>query len=49
VVTSESFSRLISEALNNDPLEKKKRTEPSMSEAEINEWLNLFNEKTDSK
>lgn len=49
VVTSESFSRLISEALNNDPLEKKKRTETSMSEDEINEWLNLFNEKTDRK
>lgn len=45
VISSESFARLIGQSLKNDPVETKKRSEPSMSEAEIEEWLDLFNEK----
>jgi uncharacterized protein len=42
VINSEAFARLIEEALKDDSIEKKRRSETAMDEAEIDEWMHLF-------
>ncbi len=51
ILSSEAFARLIRESLEVNPADTKKRTEPSMSEKEVDEWLHLFgnnNNETDA-
>jgi predicted RNA-binding protein with PIN domain len=45
ILTSEAFARLIRETLTEDRHTAKKRSEPLISEAEIDEWMHLFNDK----
>jgi len=49
VIPSEGFARQIRESVKDDPVEIKKRTDPSMSETEIDEWLDLFTHKDDER
>jgi predicted RNA-binding protein with PIN domain len=46
VLTSEAFARLIEVSLKEDKIETKRRSESAMSEAEVDEWMRLFGDKT---
>ncbi|MBN1536794.1 MAG: NYN domain-containing protein [Anaerolineales bacterium] len=46
-MSSEAFAQLMRESLIDDPMENKIRTEPAISEAEIDEWMELFNHQAD--
>lgn len=49
VISSETFARQLIDTLYNHPADNKKYTEPSMSEAEVDEWLRLFSEGRSNK